>query len=268
MSLIITDIPTLSAQTPASLARLTPKDRVIVLSPKDATIPVSLFAALSSLKARLEFEDLPENAQNDPFALGFTCGLFAGQAKPGEEVRIQTAESGNIQELNRKLNKSAKKKNPPAAAQPAPAAKSAQTQDPAAKPAQAPAPVERQNAAAKLAQTGNSAAPSAKPAAPAKQSAQAPAKAEAPASAKREEQPAQKRRSHHEPPKSVALPLVKKAFADQNYTQYLQEQIAVGIEQATDKDVSLPFMIKLNSGVDMKGELLTRAEKIFDQIHK
>ena len=258
MSLIITDIPTLSAQTPASLARLTPKDRVIVLSPKDATIPVSLFAALSSLKARLEFEDLPENAQNDPFALGFTCGLFAGQAKPGEEVRIQTAESGNIQELNRKLNKSAKKKNPPAAAQPAPAAK----------PAQDPVPAERQNAAAKPAQTGNSAAPSAKPAAPAKQNAQVPAKAEAPAPAKREEQPAQKRRSHHEPPKSVALPLVKKAFADQNYTQYLQEQIAVGIEQATDKDVSLPFMIKLNSGVDMKGELLTRAEKIFDQIHK
>ena len=268
MSLIITDIPTLSAQTPASLARLTPKDRVIVLSPKDATIPVSLFAALSSLKARLEFEDLPENAQNDPFALGFTCGLFAGQAKPGEEVRIQTAESGNIQELNRKLNKSAKKKNPPAAAQPAPAAKPAQTPDPAAKPAQAPAPAERQNAAAKPAQTGNSAAPSAKPAAPAKQNAQVPAKAEAPAPAKREEQPAQKRRSHHEPPKSVALPLVKKAFADQNYTQYLQEQIAVGIEQATDKDVSLPFMFKLNSGVDMKGELLTRAEKIFDQIHK
>ena len=261
MSLIITDIPTLSAQTPASLARLTPKDRVIVLSPKDATIPVSLFAALSSLKARLEFEDLPENAQNDPFALGFTCGLFAGQAKPGEEVRIQTAESGNIQELNRKLNKSAKKKNPPAAAQPAPAAKPAQTPAPAAKPAQAPALAERQNAAAKPAQTD-------KPAASAKQNAQAPAKAEAPAPAKREEQPAQKRRSHHEPPKSVALPLVKKAFADQNYTQYLQEQIAVGIEQATDKDVSLPFMIKLNSGVDMKGELLTRAEKIFDQIHK
>ena len=261
MSLIITDIPTLSAQTPASLARLTPKD---------ATIPVSLFAALSSLKARLEFEDLPENAQNDPFALGFTCGLFAGQAKPGEEVRIQTAESGNIQELNRKLNKSAKKKNPPAApaAQPAPAAKPALTPAPAAKPAQTPAPAERQNAAAKPAQTGNSAAPSAKPAAPAKQNAQAPSNAEAPAPAKREEQPAQKRRSHHEPPKSVALPLVKKAFADQNYTQYLQEQIAVGIEQATDKDVSLPFMIKLNSGVDMKGELLTRAEKIFDQIHK
>jgi hypothetical protein len=261
MSLIITDIPTLSAQTPASLARLTPKDRVIVLSPKDATIPVSLFAALSSLKAKLEFEDLPENAQNDPFALGFTCGLFAGQAKPGEEVRIQTAESGNIQELNRKLNKSAKKKNPPAAAQPDPAAKPAQTPAPAAKPAQDPAPAERQNAAAKPSQTGNSAAPE-------KQNAQTPAKAEASAPAKREEQPAQKRRSHHEPPKSVALPLVKKAFADQNYTQYLQEQIAVGIEQATDKDVSLPFMIKLNSGVDMKGELLTRAEKIFDQIHK
>ncbi len=222
MPLIITDLSNLNEKL---LSSLTVKDRVVVLSGKDGSVPISLLSAISSSKAKIEFSEVKDSAFSDPFWMGVEFGKISASAKTGEDVKILYSPSG---------------------AKPAPAPRKKKT--PAAAPAQEAA-VTKSNPSEDL--------PINKPAAEQETKADAsPAKS------------AETIGNSVKKAVSKTEKMVQKAFADQGYSAFILDGISTAIERASDKEVGLPFQIKLNAGLDMAGELLERAKSVFDKVHK
>lgn len=70
----------------AFLNKLTPRDRLYIVTDANALIPISLFNILAGLKTKPEVVSLPEGA--DSHAEAFLYGLITASIKTTEEVRI------------------------------------------------------------------------------------------------------------------------------------------------------------------------------------